>query len=71
MFFAQTSLGAHIGTQSHILSRNSPATRPPQTSQLFGELALSFAYASVCSEFSPLNLFLHISSTASLSPFIF
>ena len=66
MFFWPNQLMRPYRTRSHILFGNTPATCPPQTSQLFGELA-----SLVHSKFSPANLFLHIYNTVSPSSFIF
>ena len=46
MFFAQTSLDART-VHGLIMSKNTPATRPSQTSQLFGELA-SLVHLRLC-----------------------
>ena len=39
MFFCPNQLGRPYRTRSYILSQNTLATRPPQTSELFTELA--------------------------------
>ena len=39
MFFCPNYLGRPYRTRSHIMSGNTPVTRPSQTSQMFGELA--------------------------------
>ena len=39
MFFCPNQLWHPYRTRSYIMSEDTPSTRPPQTSQLFGELA--------------------------------
>ena len=62
MFFTQTSLGARTDMVLRYVW-NTPATRPTQTFQLFGEHTSLVLLRLGFSEFSPVNLFLHISIT--------
>ena len=71
MIFCPNQLGQQYRKWSYIMSGNTPATHLLKPFNCLVNLLRSFAYVSVCSEFSLVNLFLHISNTASPSSFIF